>query len=180
MTRVCLLISIALLLMSSALSGQVSYDRIVRAEFDPSTWLTYSGGYSSHRFSSLREITTENVSELRPTWLYQARNPGLVEATPLVYDGVMFITEPPSTVTALDVHSGRRVWSWSPRMPRGVLHIGFPPVNRGVAVLDETVYVGTLDAHLVALDAKSGAVRWDVVVADNKTGHAITVAPLAL
>ena len=65
-------------------------------------------------------------------------------------------------------------------MPRGVLHIGFPPVNRGVAVLDETVYVGTLDAHLVALDAKSGAVRWDVVVADNKTGHAITVAPLAL
>ncbi len=180
MTRVCPLIAIAVLLISGPLSAQVSYGRIVRAERDPTTWLTYSGTYSSHRFSSLSEITTENVAQLRPVWLYQVRNPGLVEATPLVFDGVMFITEPPSTVTALDVRSGRQLWSWSPRMPREVLHIGFPRVNRGVAVLDETVFVGTLDAHLVALDAKSGAVRWDVVVADNKTGHAITVAPLAL
>jgi alcohol dehydrogenase (cytochrome c) len=65
-------------------------------------------------------------------------------------------------------------------MPRDVKHIGFPAVNRGVAILDDTVYVGTLHAHLVALDAKSGAVRWDTVVADNKTGHSITAAPLAL
>jgi alcohol dehydrogenase (cytochrome c) len=65
-------------------------------------------------------------------------------------------------------------------MPPDVRALGFPPVNRGVAILDETVFVGTLDAHLVALDAKSGTVRWNVKVADNATGHAITSAPLVI
>ena len=174
------LLWVVILLFPSAARAQVSYDRIVRAHSEPQNWLTYSGTYSSQRFSSLREITTENVSQLKVAWVYQVRKPGLVETTPLVVDGVMYLTEPPSTVTALDVHSGRTIWTWSPAMPRDVRFIGFPPVNRGVAILDDTVYVATLDAHLVALDAKSGAVRWDVVVADNKTGHSMTLAPLAL
>jgi alcohol dehydrogenase (cytochrome c) len=92
----------------------------------------------------------------------------------------MYITEPPSTVTALDLATGRPLWSWTPQMPPDVRALGFPPVNRGVAILDETVFVGTLDAHLVALDAKSGTVRWNVKVADNATGHAITSAPLVI
>jgi alcohol dehydrogenase (cytochrome c) len=128
----------------------------------------------------LDQIRSENVERLKVTWVYQMQNSGLVEMSPIVLDGVMYITEPPSTVTALDLRSGRRLWSWKPTMPSKVLHIGFPDVNRGVAVLDDKVFVGTLDAHLVALDAESGAVRWDVEVADNATGHAITVAPLAL
>ncbi len=163
-----------------AADAQVPYDRLVHADSGDANWLTYSGSYSAHRYSSLDQITKQNVSRLRTSWVYQIRHAGLIETTPLVVDDVMYVTEPPSTVTALDVRSGRRLWSWSPAMPREVRHIGFPPVNRGVAVLDETVFVGTLDAHLVALDAKSGAVRWDVVVADNKTGHAITAAPLAV
>ena len=171
---------VVILLSPSSARAQVSYDRIVRADSEPQNWLTYSGTYSSQRFSSLRDITTENVSQLKVAWVYQVSKPGLVETTPLVVDGVMYLTEPPSTVTALDVHSGRTIWTWSPAMPRDVRFIGFPPVNRGVAILDDTVYVATLDAHLVALDAKSGAVRWDVVVADNKTGHSMTLAPLAL
>ena len=112
--------------------------------------------------------------------MYQIKEPGLIETTPLVVDGVMYLTEPPSAVTALDVRSGSRLWRWSRTLPRDVRTLGFPPANRGVALLDETVFVGTLDAHLVALDAKSGAVRWDKVIADNTTGYAITVAPLAL
>ena len=161
-------------------SGSVSYARLAAADSEPASWLTYSGNYYSHRFSRLDQIRSDNVQQLRTAWVYQVANPGLIEATPIVADGVMYLTEPPSTVTALDVRSGRLLWTWSPEMPRNVLHIGFPKVNRGVAILGETVFVATLDAHLVALDARSGAVRWDVEVADNATGHALTLSPLAL
>jgi alcohol dehydrogenase (cytochrome c) len=174
------LFSVVVVLVPSMLHAQVPYERILRADREPGSWLTYSGSYTSQRYSLLKDITKENVGRLKPVWLYQVKKPGLVEASPVVVDGVMYITEPPSTVTALDVRSGRPVWTWTPAMPRDVRHIGFPPVNRGIAMLDDTVYVGTLEAHLVALDAKSGAVRWDVEVADNKVGHSITVAPLAL
>ena len=166
--------------VTSILYSQVTYERLVHSDNEPGNWLMYSGNYASHRFSALDQIKPDNVAKLKVTWVYQFPKPGLIETTPLVVDGIMYITEPPSTVTALDLRSGRQLWTWLPAMPKNVKYLGFPPVNRGVAILDETLYVGTLDAHLVALDAKSGAVRWDVVVADNKTGHAITVAPLAL
>jgi alcohol dehydrogenase (cytochrome c) len=168
------------LLAPCGLFAQVSYERLVRAESESESWLTYSGSYRSQRFSALKQITPENVAKLKPAWVYQIREPGLIETTPLVVDGVMYLTEPPSTVTALDVRSGRPLWKWSRAMPRDVRALGFPPVNRGVALLGETVFVGTLDGHLVALDAKSGAVRWDKVIADNAVGYAITVAPLAI
>jgi alcohol dehydrogenase (cytochrome c) len=170
----------AVLLFPANLCAQVPYERIAHAEREPQHWLTYSGSYRSHRFTALDQITTKNVARLKVAWIYQVKQAGIVEVSPIVVNGVMYITEPPSTVTALDVRTGRPLWSWTPNMPRDVKHIGFPRVNRGVAILDDTVYVCTLNAHLVALDAKSGAVRWDTVVADNKTGHAMTVAPLAL
>lgn len=161
----------------SFVPGNVPYDRIVQANQDSLNWLTYSGNYQSHRFAPLAAVNRQNVSTLKVAWVYQT-SPGLVEVTPIVVDGMMYITEPPSTVTALDVATGRKLWSWSPSMSADVKALGFPPVNRGVAILDETIYVGTLDAHLVALDASSGAVRWDTKVADNSTGHAITTAPI--
>jgi len=167
-------------LVPSAVSAQVPYSRIRNADQEPETWLTYSGSYRAHRYSPLDQINAQNVGRLRVAWAYQIDKGGTLEASPLVADGVMYLTEPPSTVTALDARTGRGLWTWSPKLPKEVKHIGFPRVNRGVALLDDSVYVGTLDAHLVALDARSGAVRWDVVVADNATGHAITVAPLAL
>ena len=83
-------------------------------------------------------------------------------------------------MTAVDVRSGRTLWTWRHTLPRVVRTLGFARVNRGVAALGDMVYVGTIDAHLVALDARSGAVRWDTVVADHATGHCITVAPLAI
>ena len=167
-------------ILSGALQAQVPFSRIRDAEREPQSWLTYSGAYRAHRFSPLKQITATNVNRLRPIWVYQLRQAGIFECTPIVADGVIYIVEPPSTVTALDARTGRRLWSWSPNIPNDVKALAFPRTNRGVALLDDLVFIGTLDAHLVALDAKTGSVRWDSNVADNKTGHAITCAPLAL
>jgi alcohol dehydrogenase (cytochrome c) len=160
--------------------AQVSYGRLLRSESEPGSWLTYSGSYRGHRFSALEQINAANVASLRPSWIYQAREPGIFEATPLVADGVLYLTEPKGPVVALDLRTGRPLWRWDPKLPKDLRTLGFAAVNRGVALLDGTVFVGTLDAHLVALDAASGALRWDVTVADNKTGHSITGAPLAI
>lgn len=175
-------ISFLFLFIFLMLSGysQVDYQRLKEAQSEPESWLTYSRDYRSFRHSPLSQINASNVHKLRPAWIYQIRRPGWIEATPIVADGVMYITEPPSTVTALDVRTGRSLWSFSPSMPKKIIHHGFPQVNRGVALLDGTVYVGSLDAHLFALDAKSGALRWKVKLAENKLGYAITCAPLAI
>src|SRR6188768_2713597 len=92
----------------------------------------------------------------------------------------MYNTDARNRVAALDLRSGRTLWRYEPPVQRDVRTIGFGPVNRGVALLDDRVYVGTVNAHLVALDALSGSVRWDVAVADNALGYAITSAPLAI
>jgi alcohol dehydrogenase (cytochrome c) len=174
------LLCLVLIASPWAALGQVSYDRIVSASQEPGSWLTYSGSYAAHRFSPIGEITPGNVARLKPIWVHQIKEPGLIETTPLVADGVMYVTEPPSTVSALDLRSGRSLWRWSRPLPKGVKAIGFPQVNRGAALLGESVNVGTLDAHLVSLDAKTGTLRWDSVVADNALGYAITSAPLAV
>jgi alcohol dehydrogenase (cytochrome c) len=160
-------------------TGVVSYDRLIKAGSDSLNWLTYSGDYYSHRYLPLKDINVDNVSRLSVAWVYQTI-PGLVETSPIVVDGIMYITEPPSIVTALDAKTGRKLWSWAPVMSPNVKAIGFPPVNRGIAILDSTVYVGTLDAHLVALNARSGALKWNTLVADNNLGFAITSAPVVV
>ncbi|TDI66553.1 MAG: PQQ-dependent dehydrogenase, methanol/ethanol family [Bacteroidetes bacterium] len=156
----------------------VPFERILSATGTPNHWLTYSGNLSGHRYSRLDQINTSNVKDLRTKWVYQMNTQAPVETSPIVVDGIMYITSPPSTVLAIDASTGNVLWKYDPLVPDNVLFLGFPPVNRGVAVLDDMVYVGTLDAHLVALDAKSGTERWKVKVAENRTGHAITAAPL--
>ena len=167
--------------ISAHTHAQITYTRIAHADDEPGSWLTYSGNYSSTRFTGLQEINTHNVQKLSPIWIYQLKNLGApFETTPLVADKIMYISEPYSAVTALDVTTGRKIWTYTPEMPRDVKFLGFGPVNRGVALLGNEVYVGTLNAHLVCLDARSGSVKWDVVVADNKLGYAITSAPVAI
>src|SRR5215471_9175014 len=170
----------AVLLAAGTAFAQVPYDRIAKAESEPANWLTYAGGYKSQRYTALDQINKQNVTQLRPLWVYQIRQAGIIETSPIVVDGVMYMTEPPSTVTALDVRTGRPLWSYTPKIPDDVIIIGSPPVNRGVAVLDNMVYVGTVAGHLTALDAKSGAVRWDIAVDDNHLGYYLTLAPLAI
>ena len=160
--------------------AQVPYERLRNADQEPGSWLTYSGAYHGQRFSKLDQISTGNVADLRAVWVYQVEGSGEIETTPLVADGVMYVTELEARVTALDVRTGRPLWAYQHAMPEGVLNIGFGRTNRGGALLDETFFFGTLDAHLVALDAKSGALRWKTKVAENKLGYSITAAPLAI
>ena len=158
----------------------VTYDDILHSSDRPQDWLTYGGNYASQRFSELKQINKENVKSLQLKWVYQLRRQGIFESSPIVADGMMYVTEPPTTVTALDVRTGRPIWRWTADLPKNLLTIGLFPTNRGVAILGDTVYVATIDAHLVALDAKTGAVRWNVEVGSNKQAVASTQAPLAI
>ncbi len=173
------ILAISILLAAPA-AAQTSYSDLVRADETPENWLTYSGNYRAERFTRLDGITRENVARLRPEWIYQTSGSGRVEVTPIVVGGVMYVAEPPSTIAALDARTGRRLWRHDPGVPDETLNIGFPRVNRGVAVLGDSVFFGTLDAFVVALDRTTGDVRWRVPMADNKLGYAITAAPLAV
>ncbi len=166
--------------LAAALLAQVPYERIRKADSQPGDWLTYSGNYAAQRYSPLKQLTPANVEKLHPVWIYQAKRPGTLEVSPVVADGVMYVTDPETGVSALDLRTGRPLWTWTRPLPKDLHTLGFGRVNRGVAVLDDLVFVGTLDAHLIALDSRSGAVRWDTAVADYKLGHSITVAPLAI
>ena len=135
----------------------VTYDEILHSGSHPEDWLTYGGNYASQRFSELKQVNTENVANLKMQWVYQLRQQGIFESSPIVVDGIMYVTEPPTTVTALDVRTGLPIWRWTAKLPQHLLTIGLFPTNRGVAVLGNAVYVATIDAHLVALDAKTGA-----------------------
>ena len=172
-------IAFALLLPAAAIA-QVPYDRILHSDKESQNWLTYGGNYASQRFSGLNQITPQNANALRMTWVYQMRGGGALESTPIVVDGIMYVTEPPSNVTALDARTGKTLWHYDPVIPRDLVAIGLFPTNRGVAVLNDKVYVATIDARLIALDAISGVVRWITRIADNKAGYAITQAPLAI
>jgi alcohol dehydrogenase (cytochrome c) len=162
-----------------SLTSQVTYERIAASASEPASWLTYSGSYAGHRYSALAAINRANVARLKPAWIYQTNDLNQFEATPIVADGVMYISEPPSHAAALDLRTGRPIWMFRRTVPDDVKTC-CGQVNRGVAVLGSTVFLGTLDAHLLALDAKTGHLLWDVTVADYKTGHSITAAPLAL
>ena len=137
------------------------------------------GDYAGHRYSALAEIHRGNVARLKPVWMYQTNDLNQFEVTPLVADGVMCISEPPSHAAVLDLRAGRPLWMFRRAVPSDV-HTCCGQVNRGVAILGDTVFLGTLDAHLLALDAKTGHLLWDTTVADYKAGYSITAAPLAL
>ncbi len=161
------------------LAAQVGFDRIKKADEEPGNWLTYSGNYSSHRHSRLTQINTRNVRQLRPAWVYQVHNLQTFETTPLVVDGVMYISEPPSNITAIDTRTGKSLWNYTRQAPKD-LRLCCGQVNRGVAALDDMLFIGTIDAHVVAVDAKSGVVRWDTTAADYKAGYSMTAAPLVV
>jgi alcohol dehydrogenase (cytochrome c) len=172
----------AILLLLAAvtfLDGQVPYERIVKADSEPGNWLTYSGNYQGHQYSQLDQINTSNISRLKVSWMYQIGTTHHFETMPLVFDGVMYISEPPSDVTAIDLRTGRPIWKYKRALAKGFI-VCCGQVNRGVAALDDQIFVGTVDAHLVALDMRTGHVRWDVEVADYKTAYSITAAPLVV
>jgi alcohol dehydrogenase (cytochrome c) len=158
---------------------EVTFERLRRAAAEPRNWLTYWGDYSGRHYSPLRQIETANVHLLQAQWALQLPGDSIIEAVPVVVDGVMFITRPPGEVMALDAATGRRIWSYQ-RAQKKVNPYESNRVNRGVAVLGKRIYFGTLDAALVALDARTGKPLWETQVADTLEGYSITSAPLAI
>jgi alcohol dehydrogenase (cytochrome c) len=168
-----------LLLAASALPAQVSFDRIRAAAKEPQNWLTYSGTLSSQRYSTLDQITPANVKDLELQWVYQARSLEKFEATALVVDGIMYTVQAPNDVVAIDALTGRVLWiySWQPSKDARPC---CGRINRGLAILGNTLFMGTIDAHLIAIDATTGEPLWNKKVADAAAGYAITHAPLVV
>ncbi len=148
-------------------------------------WTTFSGDYTGQRHSPLTQITPANVSRLTPQWLFQTDVPGFpgrgLENSPLVADGVAYVTGNNNQAWAIDARTGRAIWKYTRALPPNFsVSVCCGPVNRGFAMLGDRLYMGTLDAHLVALDRKTGRVIWDVAVGDLKKANAITAAPLVV
>jgi alcohol dehydrogenase (cytochrome c) len=175
-TMSVLIVSIA---AGVSLTAQVSFERLLRADNEPQNWLTYSGGLRSQRYSQLTQITPENVKNLEPQWVFQARSLEKFEATALVVDGIMYTVQPPNDLVALDATTGRTFWMYSYR-PSADARPCCGRVNRGVAILGDTLFMGTIDGHLVAVDSKTGRPIWDVKLERPEAGYALTVAPLVV
>src|SRR5580704_7639298 len=167
------------LLFPALLGAQVTSERLLRSADEPQNWLTYSGTYLSQRYSPLKQIDAANVKNLELKWAFQAQSLQKFETTPLVVDGIMYLTQSPNDVVALDAKTGRVFW---------VYHYATAPesrpccgiVNRGVAILGDTLFMATVDAHLVAIDAKNGHAIWNNKLADAAAGYAMTLAPLVV
>ena len=160
-----------------ALNAQVTFDRILRADKEPQNWLTYSGNTSSQRYSLLNQITPANVGNMKLQWAFQARSTERFETTPLVVDGTMYLTQAPNDILALDAATGEIKWLYS-YSPSREARPCCGRVNRGVAILGNTLFMGTIDAHLVAVNARTGELVWDKAIAKPESGYAMTHAPL--
>ena len=165
--------------IQSNLSGGLTYDRLRNSSAEPQNWLTYWGDYQGRHYSALKLIDTSNVRQLQARWSAQLVGPSSLEATPLVVDGIMYTTGSPGTVVALDARTGLQIWRYQ-RQEKVVNPYGINPFNRGVAVLGNRVFFGTLDDALVALDARTGLPLWETQIDDTLKGYSITSAPLAL
>src|SRR5438128_10182218 len=173
-----LLIAVGLVAAQS-IHAQVSNARLLNATKEPQNWLTYSGTYDNQRHSLLKTITPANAKNLELKWVYQTFSTWAFEPTPLVVDGVMYLTSGPNDVVALDPVSGRPFWIFR-YTPASTFKACCGAANRGVAILGDTLFMGTIDAHLIALDARSGRPVWNTTVADMHAGYAITHAPLVI
>jgi alcohol dehydrogenase (cytochrome c) len=139
----------------------VDSQRLLAAATDHDNWLMYGRDYASHSFSPLNQINTRNVKSLVPVWSFQTGTPDGLVATPLFVDGVIFLSTSWNHLFAIDARTGAELWHYKRRLPEK-LNFCCGPANRGVAILNSTLYMTTLDAHLVAIDAHSGRVKWDI------------------
>ena len=176
-----LTLSLSLVLLAAAPTlaqdEGVTFDRILNAASEPHNWLTYSGDYDSQRHTTLEQIDRSNVDELELKWVFQAQSLQVFQTSPLVVDGIMYLTEAPNTVVALDAKLGRVFWRYE-YTPSNLSRPCCGRVNRGVAILGHTLFMATIDAKLIAINAATGQPLWATQVADASEGYAMTLAPL--
>ncbi len=142
-------------------------------------WPSYNGDYTGRRFSSLQQITPANVSSLRAQWAFHAANSDILEVTPVVVNGVMFVTAA-NDAYALDARTGRIIWHYSRPITPGLIDDASRHLNRGVGVWGSRIFMNTDNAHLLCLDARSGNLLWDVPYADWNKNYGATGAPLVI
>jgi alcohol dehydrogenase (cytochrome c) len=169
------------LVFAVARPAEITPERLAKAADDPANWLTYSGTYNAWRYSGLDQINRSNVRKLAPVWAFQTgKLEGGFSCTPLVADGVMYITSPGNRVFAINAVTGQEIWHYYYALPK-TLGLIYGPVNRGLAMGDGLIFMGTLDNHLVALDIHTGKEVWNVNIEDMKVcGCNITGAPLVV
>lgn len=146
---------------------------------DGSRWLTFGGNFTNQRHSPLTQITPQNVNRLVPQWTFQTATLGNFETTPLFRDNVLYVTGPQNMAWALDARTGREIWRYRRELPPN-LTACCGLVNRGFGMMGDRLFMTTLDAHLLALDMKTGAVVWDATMMDYTQGYASTIAPLVI
>jgi alcohol dehydrogenase (cytochrome c) len=169
--------AVVIMLLSSLVGAQVTPQRLTRAAEEPQNWLMYSGGYFSQRYSALKQLDRSNVKNLEMKWILPNQVFGAWQSTPLVVDGVMYVTQRPNDVLAVDAKTGRVFWLYR-YTPSPDARVCCGSNNRGVAILGDALFMGTLDGRLVAIDTKTGKANWNVPVGDPKLGYSITMAPL--
>jgi alcohol dehydrogenase (cytochrome c) len=177
-------IALALLLVSAAPVAAVPTDQAAAPVGEPAgtNWSVYGGNLYNQRYSSLNQITTSNVANLKGAWTFHtgsASSASSFESSPIVVDGTMYLTGPQSQVYALDARTGNQLWNYVPALTDiAALPLCCGQVNRGVGFGQGKVFVAQLDAKLVALDAGSGQVLWSVPDDDPRAGYSQTMAPL--
>lgn len=179
--------AVALSLLLLSLSAGAAAQAVSRADLEGAAsnttdWLMYSRDYMAHRYVELDQITPANVNRLQPVWVFATggENRGL-EATPLIHDGVLYVSADGSRVFAIDARTGAKVWSYDPQIPDEAERVYCcGSINRGVALSGDLVIVGTMDARLVALDKATGSVAWETQVIEWQQGYSITGAPLVV
>jgi alcohol dehydrogenase (cytochrome c) len=142
-------------------------------------WLSYNGDYTGRRYTALHEIDASNVGQLRAQWVFHVPNSDHLEGTPVVVDGVMFVTSA-NDAFALDAQTGRTLWHYSRPITEGLIDDASQHHNRGVGVLGSRIYMETDNAHLLCLDARSGHLLWDVAYTDGNRNYGATSAPLVV
>ena len=163
----------------SAPATSVSQDMLNGAASDANNFLHTNGNYDQTRYFPGKQINTSNVGKLHPAWIFQTEVKESMETTPIVVDGVMYVTTAFDHVYALNAKTGEQYWHYKHKMgPITTYCCG--PNNRGVAVYGDKVYMATLDAKLVALDAKTGSLLWETEIADPELGYSETMAPTAV
>ena len=155
----------------------ITSERLLSAQKDAENWLMYGKGYSAWRYSELSEIDASNVAKLVPQWIFQSGLEGKSQTTPLVNDGLMYITGPSNHAWALDLLTGRPTWHYSATVPKEAHGCCGQP-NRGFAALGDRLFKVNYEGTLVALDAKTGDALWETFIADYKKGYSATGAPL--
>ena len=175
MTRIAAAI---LLAATPMLLGQTA-EQIARDLDNPADWLSYNGGYEGWRHSKLDAVGRENVGSLRMKWAFQQPITQKYETTPLVHDGVMYLTVPPNEVFALDAETGRGLWHYKRELPPKIIAC-CGEVNRGLAIHEDRLFLATLDAYVVALDRKTGRLLWQSEMIDYTQGYSGTHAPLVV